>query len=62
MTVMGHSEEQVTTQVYGHLMDDSFGDTLKVLQSLESGLRQQYLKLAHSTYYQSTVIGSKNCI
>ena len=41
MTVMGHSEEQVTTQVYGHLMDDSFGDTLKVLQSLESGLRQQ---------------------
>ena len=62
MTVMGHSEEQVTTQVYGHLMDDSFGDTLKVLQSLESGLRQQQLKLAHSTYYQSTVIGKKNCI
>ena len=36
--VMGHSEEQVTTQVYGHLVDDSFGDTLKVLRSVESGL------------------------
>ena len=39
--VMGHSEEQVTTQVYGHLMDDSFCDTLKVLRSVESGLMRQ---------------------
>ena len=39
--VMGHSEEQVTTKVYGHLMDDSFGDTLKVLHSVENGLGRQ---------------------
>ena len=39
--VMGHSEEQVTTQVYGYLMDDSFGDTLKVLHSVENGLGRQ---------------------
>ena len=39
--VMGHSEEQVTTQVYGHLMDDSFEDTLKVLHSVENGLGRQ---------------------
>ena len=36
--VMGHSEEHVTTHVYGNLMDDSFGDTLKVLHSVENGL------------------------
>ena len=59
--VLGHSEKQVITQVYGHLMDDSFGDALKVFHSVEIGLRQQQLKLAHSTYQQSTVIGSKNC-
>ena len=40
MAVMGHSEERVTTEVYGHLMDDSFGATLKVLHSVENGLRQ----------------------
>ena len=39
--VMGHSEEHVTTQVYGNLMDDSFGDTLKVLHSVENGLGRQ---------------------
>ena len=39
--VMGHSEEQVITQVYGHLMDDSFGDTLKVLLSVENRLGRQ---------------------
>ena len=39
--VMGHSEEQVTTQVYRNLMDDSFGDTLKVLHSVENGLGRQ---------------------
>ena len=38
---MGHSEEQVTTQVYRNLMDDSFGDTLKVLHSVENGLGRQ---------------------
>tara|TARA_Y100000385_G_scaffold5330_1_gene5852 strand:- start:835 stop:951 length:117 start_codon:yes stop_codon:yes gene_type:complete len=38
---MGHSEEHVTTQVYGNLMDDSFGDTLKVLHSVENGLGRQ---------------------
>ena len=39
--VMGHSEEQVTTQVYGHLMDDSFGDNVKVMHSVENGLARQ---------------------
>ena len=39
--VMDHSEEQATTQVYGHLMNDSFGDTLKVLRSVENGLGRQ---------------------
>ena len=39
--VMGHSEEQVTTQVYRHLMDDSFDDTLKVMHSVENGLARQ---------------------
>ena len=39
--VMGHLEEHVTTQVYGNLMDDSFGDTLKVLHSVKNGLGRQ---------------------